>query len=203
MTTSRPSVGLTANCTFDPPVSTPISRSTAIEALRIIWYSLSVRVSAGATRDRIAGVDAHRIDVLDRADDDAVVGAVAHDLHLVFLPAEHRFLDQHLVRRRGAQAAADDLLELLAVVGDAAAGAAQGEGRPDDRRQADRRRAPRSASSSEPTSRLFGESRPIRSIAWRNSWRSSALSIAVVVGADQLDAVALAARPSAAAPSRC
>ena len=27
----------------------PISRSTAIEALRMIWYSLSVSVSAGAT----------------------------------------------------------------------------------------------------------------------------------------------------------
>ena len=48
MTTSRPSAGLTANCTFEPPVSTPISRSTAIEASRMIWYSLSVSVSAGA-----------------------------------------------------------------------------------------------------------------------------------------------------------
>ena len=49
MTTRRPSAGLTANCTLEPPVSTPISRSTAIEALRMIWYSLSVSVSAGAT----------------------------------------------------------------------------------------------------------------------------------------------------------
>ncbi len=49
MTTRRPSAGLTANCTFEPPVSTPISRSTAIEALRMIWYSLSVSVRAGAT----------------------------------------------------------------------------------------------------------------------------------------------------------
>ncbi len=49
MIISRPSRGLTANCTFEPPVSTPISRSTAIEALRMIWYSLSVSVSAGAT----------------------------------------------------------------------------------------------------------------------------------------------------------
>ena len=32
----RPSAGFTANCTFDPPVSTPISRNTAIEALRMI-----------------------------------------------------------------------------------------------------------------------------------------------------------------------
>ena len=49
MTTSRPVSGWTANWTLEPPVSTPISRRTAIEALRIIWYSLSVRVSAGAT----------------------------------------------------------------------------------------------------------------------------------------------------------
>ena len=49
ITTNRPSTGFTANCTLDPPVSTPISRNTAMEALRMIWYSLSVRVWAGAT----------------------------------------------------------------------------------------------------------------------------------------------------------
>ena len=87
--------------------------------------------------DGIAGVHAHRIDVLDGADDDAVVRAVADHLHLEFLPAEHAFLDQHLVGRRGVEAAGDDLLEFLAVVGDAAAGAAEREARPDDRRQAD------------------------------------------------------------------
>jgi hypothetical protein len=35
MTSSRPSFGFTANCTFEPPVSTPILRSTAIDALRM------------------------------------------------------------------------------------------------------------------------------------------------------------------------
>src|SRR5580704_5821614 len=49
MMTMRPSAGLTANWTLEPPVSTPISRSTAIEAVRMRWYSLSVSVSAGAT----------------------------------------------------------------------------------------------------------------------------------------------------------
>ena len=49
ITVMRPVLGLTANCTLEPPVSTPISRSTAREALRMIWYSLSVSVSAGAT----------------------------------------------------------------------------------------------------------------------------------------------------------
>ena len=45
----RPVSGCMANWTFEPPVSTPISRRTAIEAFRMIWYSLSVSVSAGAT----------------------------------------------------------------------------------------------------------------------------------------------------------
>ena len=49
MTTRRPVSGCTANCTLEPPVSTPITRSTSSEALRIIWYSLSVSVCAGAT----------------------------------------------------------------------------------------------------------------------------------------------------------
>jgi hypothetical protein len=47
MTIMRPSFGLTENCTLEPPVSTPISRSTAMLALRMIWYSLSVSVCAG------------------------------------------------------------------------------------------------------------------------------------------------------------
>ena len=49
MITIRPSSGLIANWTLDPPVSTPILRSTAIDASRRRWYSLSVRVWAGAT----------------------------------------------------------------------------------------------------------------------------------------------------------
>jgi hypothetical protein len=40
---------LIANCTFEPPVSTPISRRMAMLALRSSWYSLSVSVCAGAT----------------------------------------------------------------------------------------------------------------------------------------------------------
>src|ERR1041384_5654291 len=48
MTIMRPLAGLTANWMFEPPVSTPISRMTARAASRMIWYSLSVRVMAGA-----------------------------------------------------------------------------------------------------------------------------------------------------------
>ena len=82
-------------------------------------------------------MDAHRIDILDRADDDGIVGAVAHDFHLIFLPTEQRFLDQHFGGRRGVETGGDDSDELVAIIGDAAAGAAHGEARADDRGQAD------------------------------------------------------------------
>ncbi len=87
-------------------------------------------------RDRVAGVDPHRVEVLDRADDDAVVRLVADDLHLELLPADQALLDQEFVGRREVEAALADLLELVAVVGDAAAGAAEREARPHDHREA-------------------------------------------------------------------
>ncbi|MCY1484599.1 hypothetical protein D9M68_182070 [compost metagenome] len=84
--------------------------------------------------DRITGVHAHRVDVLDRADDDAVVRRVADHFHLVFLPAENRFFDQHFGGWRRVEATADDVEEFRAVIGDTATGAAEREGRADDRR---------------------------------------------------------------------
>ena len=79
---------------------------------------------------------AHRIQVFDRADDNAVVGLVAHDFHFVLFPADQRFLDQQFRGRRGFQAALADGFEFLGVVRDAAAGAAHGERRTDDDREA-------------------------------------------------------------------
>ena len=87
--------------------------------------------------DGIASVDPHRIDVLDRAHDDAVVRTVADHLHLEFLPAQHRLLDQHFGGRRCFQPTRNDLLEFLAVIGDAAACAAQCEARADHGGQPD------------------------------------------------------------------
>ena len=87
--------------------------------------------------DRVAGVHAHRVEILDRADDDAVVRLVADHLHLEFLPAENALLDQHLIGGRSVEAAFDDFEELGLVVRDAAAGAAERERGPDDRRQPD------------------------------------------------------------------
>ena len=49
MTIMRPFSGLTANCTLEPPVSTPIFSKMASEAARMRWYSTSERVCAGAT----------------------------------------------------------------------------------------------------------------------------------------------------------
>jgi hypothetical protein len=79
-------------------------------------------------------VNAHRIEILDRADDDAIVVPVANDFHLEFFPADHRLFDEDFGGGRGVEAALDDLLELLAVVGDAAAGAAHRERGTDDDR---------------------------------------------------------------------
>ena len=70
---------------------------------------------------------AHGVEVLDGAHDDAVAGAVAHDLHLVLFPALDALLHQHLAGRRQLQALAHDLVQLGRVVRDAAARAAQRE----------------------------------------------------------------------------
>jgi len=84
-------------------------------------------------RDRIARVNAHRIEVLDRADDHDVVGCVAHHFEFVFLPAENALFDQALVTRGLAQCPLDEFVELLIHERDAAASAAEREARPDDR----------------------------------------------------------------------
>ena len=90
----------------------------------------------GSDRDGIAGVHAHRIEVLDGADDDGVVGQVAHHLELEFLPAEHALFDQRLVDRREVEPALENFVQLFEVVGDAAARAAQREARAQDDRVA-------------------------------------------------------------------
>ena len=78
----------------------------------------------------------HRVEVLDGADDDAVVLLVTDHLHLVFLPADQRLVDQQFAGRRQVETAGADFLELFTVVGDAATGTAHGEGRADDAREA-------------------------------------------------------------------
>ncbi len=81
-------------------------------------------------------MNAHRIEVFDRADDDAIVRVIADDFHFILFPAQNRFFDQNFGRRRSVEAAFDNLEEFLTVIGNAAAGAAEREGGADDRGQA-------------------------------------------------------------------
>ena len=83
-------------------------------------------------RNGVAGMHPHRVEVLDGAHDNAIIIAVPDHLHLVFFPAEHRFFEQHFIGGRGIQAARHDGLEFFAVVRDAAAATAHGEGRAND-----------------------------------------------------------------------
>ena len=137
MTMMRPVAGSTANWMLQPPVSTPTSRMI-VDA--DVAQLLVLAVGEGQRRgdgDRVAGVHADRVDVLDRADDHDVVGCVAHELELVLLPAEDRLLEEHLGGRRVVQALAGDAAQVLLVVGEARAEAAHGERGPHDERVAE------------------------------------------------------------------
>ena len=79
---------------------------------------------------------AHGVHVLDGADDDAVARGVAHDLHLVFLPALQGLLYQDLRLGRELQALRGNAVQVSLGVGHAAAGAAQGEAGANDHGQA-------------------------------------------------------------------
>ena len=137
MTTWRPVTGSRANCTLEPPVSTPTRR---MHGERVVAHPLVLDVGQRLGRghgDRVAGVHAHRVDVLDRADDHAVVGAVAHDLELELLPPGDRLLDEDLADRAGRDAGDGEAVELLGRGGDAGAATAEDVGRADDDRQPD------------------------------------------------------------------
>ena len=80
-------------------------------------------------------MDAHRVDVLDRADDDGVVRVIAHQLELELVPAEERLLDEHLADRALGERALEQAIELLTSAHGAASVSAQGERRPQDDRE--------------------------------------------------------------------
>ena len=92
--------------------------------------------------DGVAGVDAHRVEVLDRADDDDVVLHVAHHLELELVPADERLLDEHLAHRALGEGPLQPVLELRGRARDAAAVPAERERRAQDHREA---RAPPAA----------------------------------------------------------
>src|SRR4029453_15365165 len=95
MTTMRPSSGFPANWRFTPPRLRP---DLADDGDGRVAHHLVLLVGerlGGRHGDGVARVHAHGIDVLDGADDDHVVGEVAHDLELELLPPDHRLLDEH------------------------------------------------------------------------------------------------------------
>ena len=80
---------------------------------------------------------AHRVEVFNRADNDAVVGLIAHHFHLVLFPAEDGLLNQQLMRGRRIETAFANRQKLIFIVGNAAARTAHGERRANQRREAD------------------------------------------------------------------
>ena len=88
--------------------------------------------------DGVAGVHAHRVEVLDRADDDDVVPRVPHHLELELVPADQRLLDEHLAHRALGEGALELALELLRRARDAAAVTAERERGAEDQREGER-----------------------------------------------------------------
>ena len=88
--------------------------------------------------DAVACMHAHRVDIFNRTDNDAIIGAVAHHFHLIFFPAEHAFFDQNFGDRRGVQTAFNNGDEFFPIISNTAAGAAHGKARSDNRWQADK-----------------------------------------------------------------
>ena len=91
----------------------------------------------GGHDHRVAGVDAHGVQVFHITDGDHVALVVAHDLVLDLFPAGDALFHQDLMDGGKAQAVGADLDELFAGLADAAAGAAHGEGWAHDDRVAD------------------------------------------------------------------
>ena len=129
--------------------------------------------------NRVARVHAHRIEIFDRTDNHAVVHPVAHHFHFEFFPADQRFFDQHFADRRHGESAPGDFVQIVRIVSDAAATAAECERRPNNQRKTpnffcdllrigDRMRHARAR-----------HIKPIRNIASLNSCRSSPFAIAL------------------------
>ena len=82
-------------------------------------------------------MDAHRIKVLNRADNDNVVSIIAHHFHLILFPANNGFFEQHFFDGRKCDPATDHVFELFDVVCNPAARTAQRETGSNNDRQSD------------------------------------------------------------------
>jgi hypothetical protein len=112
---------------FDPPVSTPISRITAIEASRMAWYSRSVSVCAGATvmESPVCTPMGSKFSIEQMMMTLSLVSRITSSSYS-FQPSTDSSISA-FVDGREIKAAGEHFHQLFAVVGDAAAGAAEGE----------------------------------------------------------------------------
>ncbi len=177
MTTMRPVCGWTANWMFEPPVSTPTRRMMSIEASRMAWYSLSVRVWAGATvmESPVCTPIGSKFSMEQMMTTLSLRSRITSSSNS-FQPmtASSMSTSVTMLASRPVGHGAD---ELLRVVGDAAAGAAQGEAGPDDDGEAQLgRHAARVLQGAHGP--LRGTSTPISCSAERNRSRSSAQRMA-------------------------
>ena len=83
----------------------------------------------GGNSDAVARMHAHWIQILNRADDDEIAFGIAHQLKLIFLPAQQTLIDQNLASRTLMNPIGHHLTQFLLAVGHAAASAAHGERR--------------------------------------------------------------------------
>ena len=66
-------------------------------------------------------MNAHRVKVLNRADDDDVVAQVAHDFEFVLFPTKNGLFDQGFMNRREIEAARENIEQFFAIIRNAPA----------------------------------------------------------------------------------
>ena len=114
---------------IDPDLTQNRDRCIAHQLVFLVRQRLS-----GRNGDRVTGMHAHRVQIFDRADDDAVIGAVANDLHFEFFPANQAFFNQEFAGGRKIKAATANLEKFFEVISDPSTRATERKARPNDDR---------------------------------------------------------------------
>ena len=86
-------------------------------------YQILIDREHGSSAERVTGVNADRVDILDKAYGDHVVVLVADDFQLKLFPAKDRLLDENLVDQTGLKAAGAHCPKFIFIIYKAAAGA--------------------------------------------------------------------------------
>src|SRR5205085_8765147 len=103
----------------------------------LLVFDVTQRLRRG-DGDRVTRVHTHRIEVLYRTHDHAVVDTVAHDLEFELFPTGDRTLDEDLADWAGVKAFCREAKQFVLVGGDAGAFAAEDERRTHDDGEPDR-----------------------------------------------------------------